>query len=69
MHPRLEKKWLNVSPDGPLWHRGLALEPEEKLKARLEAMLERLSVQYMVAGHTVRPKFDIMPRFDNHGFF
>jgi hypothetical protein len=31
-------------------------------------MLARLKVQYMVAGHTVRPKFDIVPRFDNHVF-
>jgi len=62
------QNWLIVSPDGPLWYRGLALEPEEKLKTPLEAMLERLRVQYLVAGHTVRPKFDIMPRFDNHVF-
>jgi hypothetical protein len=62
------QNWLIVSPDGPLWYRGLALEPEETLKRPLEAMLARLMVQYMVAAHTVRPKFDIMPRFDNHVF-
>ena len=62
------QNWLIVSPDGPLWYRGLALEPEDKLKAPLETMLERLKVQYLVAGHTVRPKFDIVPRYDNHVF-
>jgi len=62
------QSWLIVSPDGPLWYRGLALEPEQTLKRPLEATLARLRVKYIVAGHTVRPKFDIMPRFDNHVF-
>ena len=62
------QNWLIVSPDGPVWYRGLALEPEETLKLPVEAMLARLMVRYMVAGHTVQPKFDIMPRFDNHVF-
>jgi hypothetical protein len=62
------QNWLIASPDGPVWYRGLALEPEETLKRPLEAMLARLKVRYIVAGHTVRPKFDIMPRFDNHVF-
>jgi hypothetical protein len=60
------QNWLTVSPDGPLWYRGLALEPEEKLKSDLVAMLKHLKVKYIVAGHTVRPKFDLMPRFDGH---
>jgi len=62
------QSWLIVSPDGPLWYRGLALEPEETLKRPLEAMLARLMVRYIVAAHTVRPKFDIASRFDNHVF-
>jgi hypothetical protein len=62
------QSWLIASPDGPLWYRGLALEPEETLKRPVEAMLARLKVRYIVAGHTVRPKFDIMPRFDDHVF-
>jgi hypothetical protein len=62
------QNWRIISPDGPLWYRGLALEPEEKLKSPVEAMLARLKVRYMVAGHTVRPKFDVFPRFDNHVF-
>jgi len=31
--------WLINSPDGPLWYRGLALEPEETLRSGVEAML------------------------------
>jgi hypothetical protein len=62
------QNWLIVSPDGPLWYRGWALEKEEALKRPVEAMLARLAVRYMVAAHTVRPKFDITPRFDNHIF-
>jgi hypothetical protein len=62
------QNWLIASPDGPLWYRGLALEPEEKLERPLESMLARLKVQYIVAGHTVRPKFDIVPRFEGHVF-
>ena len=62
------QSWLSVSPDGPLWYRGLALDPEETLKGPVEAMLARLNVRYIVAGHTVLPKFDILPRFDNHVF-
>jgi hypothetical protein len=38
------------------------------LKAPLESALDRLKVRYLVAGHTVRPKFEIIPRFDNRVF-
>lgn len=61
-------RWLILSPDGPAWYRGLALQPEELLKSDLEAMLARLKVRYLVAGHTVRPKAIIASRFDNHVF-
>lgn len=62
------QSWMLVSQDSPLWYRGLALEPEEKLKRDLDKMLARLKVRYIVAAHTVRPKYDITPRFDNHVF-
>lgn len=62
------QSWMIFSPDGPLWYRGLALEPEEKLKRDLEAMLVRLKARYLVVGHTIRPKFDVMARFDNRVF-
>jgi Calcineurin-like phosphoesterase len=60
--------WFCNSPDSPIWYRGLALEPEEKLKAGLDAMLARLKIGYIVAGHTVRPKGVITQRFDNRVF-
>jgi hypothetical protein len=60
--------WFLNSPDSPIWYRGLALQPEEKLKASLADTLNRLKVGYLVAGHTVRPKFEITPRFDNRVF-
>lgn len=62
------QSWLLVTPDSPLWYRGLALEPEEKLKRDLEKMMARLKVRYIVAAHTVRPKFDITSHFDKHVF-
>jgi calcineurin-like phosphoesterase family protein len=60
--------WLIFSPNGPLWYRGLALEPEQNLQGKVEAMLARLKAKYIVAGHTVRPKSEIMPRFDKRVF-
>ena len=68
------QKFLNfpngmlMSEDSPLWYRGLALEPEENLRRNLDKLLVRLKVQYIVAAHSVRPKFDITPRFDNRVF-
>ena len=61
-------RWFINSPDSPLWYRGLALQPEENIKASLESALDKLKVRYLVAGHTVRPKFEILPRFDNRVF-
>jgi hypothetical protein len=62
------QNWLILSPEGPIWYRGLALEPEANLKSAVAAMLARLKVRYLVAGHTVQPKSDIVPRFDNRVF-
>jgi hypothetical protein len=60
--------WFCNSPDSPIWYRGLALEPEEKLKPGVDAMLARLKIGYIVAGHTVRPKGVITQRFGNRVF-
>ena len=59
---------LLMAEDSPLWYRGLALEPEGEMSKGLDKMLARLKVHYIVAAHTVRPKFDIMARFNNHVF-
>jgi hypothetical protein len=46
---------LATSETGPLWYRGLATEPEEKLAATLTATLQRLAARAMVIGHTTVP--------------
>jgi hypothetical protein len=62
------QNWLAVSPDGPLWFRGLAQEAEEKLTSSLDAILGRLKLRYVVTGHTVQSKLDITSRFGNRVF-
>ena len=59
--------WL-VSPDNPTWYRGLAEQPEQVLGPSLNAMMARLKIGYIVAGHTVLPGFEIRQRFDNRVF-
>ena len=62
------KGWMAASSSGPLWYRGLAEEPEDKLIGGVKAMLERLQAQYIVVGHTVESKADITPRFESRVF-
>ncbi|HEV2492720.1 MAG TPA: metallophosphoesterase [Terriglobia bacterium] len=59
---------LLMAENSPFWYRGLALQPEEKLDKDVDKMLSRLKVHYLVAAHTVRPKFDITSRFDKRVF-
>jgi hypothetical protein len=59
--------WL-VAADHPTWYRGLAEQPEQALGARLDAMMARLKIEYIVAGHSVVPGFAIRQRFDNRVF-
>lgn len=62
------KSWMAASSEGPLWYRGLAEEPEDKLIGGVKAMLDRLQAQYIVVGHTVESKADITPRFESRVF-
>jgi hypothetical protein len=62
------KSWMSVSRDGPLWFRGLALDPEEKWAGGLDTLLEQLGAHYIVDGHTVLSNSEITPRFDNRVF-
>ena len=62
------RSWMAAASEGPLWYRGLAQEPEDKLIGGVKAMLERLQAQYIVVGHTVESKADITPRFENRVF-
>lgn len=59
--------WL-MSPDNPTWYRGLAEQPEQALGPSLNAMMARLKIRGIVAGHTVVPDFEIQQRFDNRIF-
>ncbi|PYV31194.1 MAG: hypothetical protein DMG22_17910 [Acidobacteria bacterium] len=59
---------LLFAPTSPLWYRGYALEPEEKLRPGFDAMMKRLKAQYLVAAHTVNQKYKITPHLDNHVF-
>jgi hypothetical protein len=54
--------WLE-SPDNPTWYRGLAEQPEQTLGPSLQAMMKRLKIGAIVAGHT--PDSEIRQRFDN----
>ncbi|EEB88612.1 hypothetical protein MPER_13471, partial [Moniliophthora perniciosa FA553] len=38
--------------DGPLWYRGWALDPEEKVCADVEGVLKKTGTRRMVMGHT-----------------
>jgi hypothetical protein len=62
------RSWLCVSSDGPLWYRGLAVDPEETLASGVQTMLERLKAQYLVVGHTVQANSQIGQRFDHRVF-
>lgn len=59
--------WL-ISPDNPTWYRGLAEQPEPALAPSLNAMMARLKIGYIVAGHSVVPGFEIQQRFENRVF-
>ncbi|CCM03075.1 uncharacterized protein FIBRA_05195 [Fibroporia radiculosa] len=49
--------------DGPLWYRGWALDPEEKVCAEVDAVLKKTGTRRMIMGHT--PDFEkIVSRCD-----
>jgi hypothetical protein len=62
------KTWITVTADGPLWYRGLATEPEDKLIDGLKAMLNRLGALYIVAGHSVVVSKEVTTRFGGRVF-
>jgi hypothetical protein len=44
--------WTIASPEGPLWYRGLAVEPEAELGPKLERVLRHYGADRVVVGHT-----------------
>jgi hypothetical protein len=43
--------------DGPLWYRGWALDPEQKVCGAVDAVLEKTGTRRMIMGHT--PDFEV----------
>jgi hypothetical protein len=62
------RTWMAASTNGPLWFRGLAEDPEEKLTVGLDAMLARLGATFIVSGHTVVATTGVTQRFANRVF-
>jgi hypothetical protein len=60
--------WSIISPQGPLWYRGLAQDPEAPLQKKLDSMLANLKADYIVMGHTVVSRQGITVRFEHHAF-
>jgi hypothetical protein len=54
---------LAARPDGPLWYRGLAQEPDT-FAAQVDEILAKAHANVIVIGHTVTPSGRITPRFD-----
>ncbi len=59
---------LFASPEGPLWYRGYAQQPEAELAPRLEQVFKRFKIERLVVGHTVPPAKRITPRFNGRVF-
>ena len=61
--PEAVTRLLAAGETGPLWYRGLALEPEDTFAPTLTAILERLGARAIVIGHTTVLPGRIAPRF------
>ena len=56
-------------PQGPLWFRGYALDPEERWSERLTEVLQRFGAKRMVMGHTTMKDGRIGMRFGGRTLF
>ena len=54
---------LSTDENGPLWYRGMAVEPEAEFAATLETILQRLGARAVVVGHTPVADGRITARF------
>jgi len=64
-HPLAAYPDIETNQNGPLWYRGLALNPEAAEQANLDALLSAQGVTRVVVGHTKRAS-TILPRFNGH---
>lgn len=60
-------QWTIIQPEKALWFRGLATW-EDSATESLEALLDRMDAQCIVAGHSVITPPEIRARFDNRVF-
>jgi hypothetical protein len=54
---------LVIDADGPLWYRGLALDPPQTLGPHLDRVLAHYGVKHIVVSHTTTPGA-VLPRMD-----
>jgi predicted MPP superfamily phosphohydrolase len=54
---------LLTRDDGPLWYRGLAMEPESAFSASVDTIVTALNARTIVVGHTSPANGRITPRF------
>jgi hypothetical protein len=57
------ESWVVVSPDGALWYRGLATEPDNPSGGPFEALLTKYNAKRFVTGHTPQQTGRITARF------
>ncbi len=60
--------WLAIREDGPMWFRGYARWSDEEGQAEMPGILDALSAEHVVVGHTPAPPFRIRSRFDSQVF-
>lgn len=56
--------WSVISPDGPLWFRGLATWSDEAGAPQVARLLDMYGASRVVVGHTPTPSLRIAPRFN-----
>jgi hypothetical protein len=54
---------LVTREDGPLWYRGLAMEPETAFSTSVDTILATLNAQALILGHTSPTNGRVTPRF------
>jgi len=64
-HPVAAYPDIESNQNGPLWYRGLALNPESTEQSNLDALLSAQGVTRVVVGHTKRAS-TVLPRFNGH---
>ena len=61
-------EWYLVSPDGPLWYRGMVYGDEEKIADEVLSLFDLDGIAYMAVAHTPQIDGRIGTRFNNRLF-